>query len=560
MKLTAKLKKWAVENCSVKATASDDEFRKAISDAIADGSLEVDEFKSLSTTKSDEEANSFQTLVKNFNDTVTELKDALKEDAKKKPAKEEEAEGADSTEEEAEAAANVDGKSAKTVTKSVKTIEKTAPSGLSKMISRLGVGSLEADEDGEKSVEVRVKEAAESYSTTKSALTFPENTGKGRPHPFAGQRAVDKATGRALETSSDLDQAIAGAWAKFSIRCTQIKSSRLALESMPQHDRELIYFALEKAKWGGHIGGGDIDDENVKDRLLTPSEQKALFDDATSGGTEAAPIVFDDQVISTPLLNGELYPLVNVVPIPRGRRIEGVVTGTVTGSWGGVDATAISLFNTASYVSAFDTTIFRWQGAIQVGLDFLSDTPIDFGQHITSQYGERLLEDLDDVIADGNGTTQPEGVMQKTGATSVNFAGATSLGNYESLRFGVAKNEHKANLVRTAIFCGNETSYQRARAIPVGSSDARRLGGMDYSSYRWMERDYKINESLANTEIFYAIMGRYRMYRRRGLTMRSSTEGDTLIRANEMLLVATARYGGQMERGAVIARTTTAPA
>lgn len=35
---------------------------------------------------------------------------------------------------------------------------------------------------------------------------------------------------------------------------------------------------------------------------------------------------------------------------------------------------------------------------------------------------------------------------------------------------------------------------------------------------------------------------RYRMYHRRGLAMRSSTEGDTLIRRNEMLLVAMARY------------------
>jgi HK97 family phage major capsid protein len=75
-----------------------------------------------------------------------------------------------------------------------------------------------------------------------------------------------------------------------------------------------------------------------------------------------------------------------------------------------------------------------------------------------------------------------------------------------------------------------------------------------------MERPYKINESLTNAQIFYAIMGRYRMYRRRGLTMRTSQEGDTLLRNNELLMVAMARYGGQMERGATIARTTTAPA
>jgi hypothetical protein len=369
---------------------------------------------------------------------------------------------------------------------------------------------------------------------------------------------VDGATNRPLDTASELDKAVAGAYAKFVTQASMMKSKSLAFNQLPQHDKELLCYALEKMAWGGATDGGEYAD--IKGRRLTPSEQKALIDDGTSGGIEAAPIVFDDQVIETPLLYGELYPLVSVKPLDRGRRVEGVATGTVTASWGGVDDSPISLFNTASYVSAFDTTIHRWEGAFRIGLDFLSDTPIDFGAHVTRQYGERLMEDLDDVVAVGNGTTQPEGVMTKSGTTSVSFGNATSLGNYESLRFGVPKNEHRQNLVRTAVFMGTETSYQRARAIPVGASDARRLGGMDYSSYRWMERDFKINESLTNRQIAYVILARYRMYRRRGLTMRTSTEGDTLIRRNEMLMVATARYGGQLERGAVAAVTSDAPA
>jgi len=289
-----------------------------------------------------------------------------------------------------------------------------------------------------------------------------------------------------------------------------------------------------------------------------------LIDDGASGGLEAAPIVFDDQVIQAPLLNGELFPLVNQVPIDRGRRIEGVATGTVTGSWGGVDDSPIALFTTTSYVTAFDTTIYRWQGAIRIGLDFLSDTPIDFGQHVTQQYGERLLEDLDDVIAAGNGTTQPEGIINKAGTTSVAWGGATSIGNYESLRFGVVKAEHK-NAGASAVFCGTETSYARMKALPVGASDARRLFNNQfpvagYDGYQLMERPYKINGSLTNAQIFYAILSKYRMYRRRGLTMRTSQEGDTLLRNNEMLITCTARYGGQLERGACAAKTTTAPA
>ena len=75
-----------------------------------------------------------------------------------------------------------------------------------------------------------------------------------------------------------------------------------------------------------------------------------------------------------------------------------------------------------------------------------------------------------------------------------------------------------------------------------------------------MNRPFKINESLTNAQIFYGIMARYRMYRRKGLTVRTSTEGDTLIRANELLIAVMARYGGQVERAACFGVTTTAPA
>lgn len=551
--ITAKMKAWAIENCGIKSTAKDDEFRKAIAEAMAksedeDGYLSIEKYTELSTTKEDKDAGTLGDLLKNLVEKVDKLSDNNSENNSStddEAAKKLEEEAAKAKKEAEEKAAKE--KQNKTHT----------PSMLEKMIARQG-GFPDVD-DEEKEFSVKVKEAADMYADTKSTLTYPEYTSKSKKHPLAGQAVKNYSDGgRVLDDPSDLDKAIAGAWAKFMVDATIKRSKTLAFMSLPQHDKELVCYALENMKWGGSSDGDICDD--IKDRKLTSTEQKQLIDDAVSGGLEAAPIVFDDQVIQTPLLHGELFPLVNVVNIDRGRRIEGVITGTVTGAWGGVDDTAIALFNTAAYVTAFDTTIFRWEGAIRIGLDFLSDTPIDFGAHITAQYGERLLEDLDDVIATGDGTTQPEGIMNKAGVTTIAWGGATSIGNYESLRFGVAKPEHRSNIVNSAVFCGTETSYQRARALAVGAADARRLFGMDYSGYHIMERDYKINESMANTQVFYAILARYRMYRRRGFTMRSSTEGDTLIRRNEILLVAMARYGGQAERGAVAAVTTTAPA
>lgn len=550
MTLTAAMKAWAVEHCGVKADATDDEFRAAIGTALATGKLTPAEYTKLSEIPEAKEASRFSQQLAELTSTVAKLAETVA--VKETPAPAKETPEAKETEVEETKETSAPEKKTPPVSKRISTLEK--------MFSRSDSGAY--DDDGEKTFEVRVKEAADLYDQSRKTLTYPMEAKGGRPHSLAGRPVFDfNDHGRPVQESSDLDKAVAGAYCQLLAATAQRGNSRaFGFQALPQHSKELLCYAMQKMEWSGSSDGSNYSD--INNRKLTELEQKQLIDDATSGGLEAAPIVFDDMVIQPPLLYGELFPLVNRVPIPRGRRIEGVSTGTVTGSWGGVDDTAITLFTTTSYVSAFDTTIYRWEGAIYIGLDFLSDTPIDFGAHISAQYGERLLEDLDDVIATGNGTTQPEGVMN-CGATAVAWGGSTSIGNYESLRFGVAKAEHKS-AAASAVFCGNETSYQRVRALPVGASDARRLFGMDHfntsgGGYTFGGAMYKINESLANTQVFYAILNKYRMYVRRGLTMRTSTEGDTLIRGNEMLMVATARYGGQMERAAAASLTTTAP-
>jgi len=568
--MNKKLKSWLSANCNVKETASDAEFQTALGKALADGTLGTSQYQELAKEPQADAADSLRKSIESLTSVVSTMaaKMAKDEEAREQASKANgEAQAKAAKEAEAVAAKEAEALAAKAAKEAEeKALEstKTAPPAWHKGLSTLMRTPVPVDENNQP----RVKGAWENYETTKTALVHPSQTKSGTPNSLAGRPVKDFSDGgRNLDTLSELDLAVCGAFAKFLCATAQRGGSKtFGLQALNEHDRELMFYALDRMPWGGATDGGDFGD--IKNRRLTALEQKSLIDDGTSGGLEAAPIVFDDQIIQTPLLHGELYPLVNVVPLDRGRRIEGVATGTVTSSWGGVDSTAVALFNTAGYVTAFDTTIFRWEGAIRVGLDFLSDTPIDFGLHITQQYGERLLEDLDDVIAAGNGSTQPEGIIGKSGATSVNFGGTTTIGNYESLRFGVKKNEHKGVFNSSAVFCGNETSYQRAKAIPVSSTDARRLfgstvtvgGNSGIDNYSILDRPYKINESLSNNQVFYAIMGRYRMYRRRGLVLRSSTEGDTLIRNNEMLMVAMCRYGGQMERGACTSRTTTAPA
>ncbi len=521
--ITENLKTYLIENCGVAKDATDDELRKAVGEAFANGKLTAEKFGELTELPEQKKANE-------FNEKLNKLADGLEALTKHIVTDKSEV---------------VEVKDEKSETKETK-----EPSKLATAVSNIGEGANGSEG-------VRVKSAAEGYETTKTAMHYPKSTEKGIPHPLAGQRT--KLYARGLNFPSDLDQALSGVWAKFQIMAKTPKfavNAAHAFEQLSDHEKSLLDYLTTKGEWDDSI------DEKDRLRIGYPGGIKTLIDDATSGGLEAAPIVFDDQVIQTPLLNGELFPLVNQVPIDRGRRIEGVATLNVTGGWGGVDATAISLFDTTAYVTAFDTTIYRWEGAIRIGLDFISDTPIDFNSLITGQYGQRLLTDLDNVIATGNGTTQPEGIVN-SGATAVTWSSTTSLSNYEALRFAVAKAEHDASVKGSAVFCGNETSYSRAIGIPIGASDERRVFGLgghnpDYDGYEIMQRPYKINESLTNLQVFYAVLARYRMYRRKGFTVRTSTEGDTLIRTNTMLIVVMARYGGQLERGAAAALVTDA--
>jgi len=549
MKLTKALKQWLVENMEVAKDATDEVFRTALGKAISENKLTSVQLMKLTEDDDTKNANEFISTIKSLDQKFDQLISALT------PKKEEKVEVKSEVVETKETV--VETKEAPVTTKETK-----APmSRMAKMVAQLGGTPDEIDGKG---IEVRVKDATEMYTNTKSTLVYPETSKSGSRHQLAGQPV--QLYGSTMNTSSDLDKALAGVWAKFQILSVAPRlagNAQRAWEMLSEHEKQLLLHLTENEQWDD---SKDNRPRSVKgyDNRQGGRGLKALIDDATSGGLEAAPIVFDSMVIEAPLLFGELFPLVNKVPLDRGRRIEGVATGRVTGSWGGVDDSAVSLFNTTSYVSAFDTTIFRWEGAVRIGLDFMSDTPLDFGAHITRQYGEALLEDLDDVVATGNGTTQPEGIMNASGTTTVAWGGSTSLGNYESLRFGVSKAEHGAGVKNSAVFCGTETSYQRALAIPVGASDARRLSNTgttpNYDGYQWMQRPYKINESLTNAQIFYAVLARYRMYVRRGISIRTSTEGDTLLRANEMLIIALARYGGQLERGAAAATTTTAPA
>lgn len=551
MKITAKLKAWLATHKGAAADISDEKAKAATTAALMDGSLDAGTFAELTKSPEAAQGTAIAETLGALQKATTGILDRLErlESAKVTAA----------TEAKTETKA-----AAKAPTLPTEESENTGETGTKapSMLERMFGGA--GGDGGETYVTVNVKGAHTRYDTARKGLCYPTTDKRGGRHPYAGLPVMegDKTGQRQLQEPSQLDQAINGAWLKMTLQGELGRRCPAKLRTT-EHDRELVQYALRECSWAGVINGDGSEAEGsigVKNRKLSDREIKAVLDDATSGGVEIAPIMFDDAIIATPQLFGEVFWRVNTQPITRGRRIEGGIIGQVTLSSGGADGTNIPLFSTSNFISAFDTNIYVANGAIELGLDFLSDSPIDVAATITAQYGQYLLVWLDTQVCTGDGTTEPEGVLNAGGTTSVasanGAAGPPTVGDYEGLMFGVAK-PYRTGVPRERVaFVSNETAYQRARGIAVGASDERRVFGMDHGSFMLLDYDYAINESFTNRQRVFCNFARYRMYRRLGLVVRATVEGQTLVRQNKMMISARARFGGQLEDGGACAVTT----
>lgn len=390
---------------------------------------------------------------------------------------------------------------------------------------------------------IRVKDPSEQYDDTRFQAK----------HAKTGRPVYDPVHQRECCTMSEGSKARAGVLLKHLANKSGVVNNPLS-----EHERGLLDEVCERQAWCGKIGGEHYDyiggDRNIK----------ALIDDSTSGGLEIVPIEFDSDIVTFPLLGGELFPSVDLKPVPRGRRIEGASIGTPTLDWGGADNSAIDLFTTTSMVAAIDTTIFGVDGSIEIGRDFMSDSPVEVGGTLTGLVGERLMNELDKIIANGNGSTQPTGLFQAAGVSTVSTdnggSGPATLNDYISLLFALPKQYRNRNL-RVA-FISNDTSYQRSRQIKIDtaspSTDQRpALAPLttinDYESLGWA---HKIENNLANTVAGVAALAKYRMYRRLGLEIRFESGGKELARNNLMLMVYRARFGGKLVDANAFAKWT----
>ena len=376
----------------------------------------------------------------------------------------------------------------------------------------------------------RVKDASERLCSKKFAV-------KGRD----GNALMWGA--KAVETPSERDNAVVGVWWKHLMRKQGVPNVTLT-----EFERALLNETIQKGRWVGDVPGRGYYGGGADPSDFVPNMQvKSLLDDTVSGGLFLAPVEFDSAVITYPLLHGEIFPLVDVVPV-TGRRIQGATVGNVSMSWGTAAGTAVQPYNTASLVGELSTPVYPLTGAIEISNELMNDSPVNIGATVTQLYAERQKAELDRVIIAGNGYTEPTGIANTSGLVTVNSdngtGGPPTVSDYEGLIFSVAK-QYRAKEWNPA-FMANDTTYRRARAIPVGPGDERRVFGMDHQSYQLLDYPYRISNDVPNTRILFGCWKRYRMYQRLGSEVTVTREGRALTLSNTTLVAVRSRFGGRV--------------
>lgn len=377
---------------------------------------------------------------------------------------------------------------------------------------------------------IEVKDESSRYSTKRFEAR----------HPKLGD-VFSHTTRQQATLPSELDDAKAGALIKHIA-----SRSGLMNVDMPDHEKALLDEMAECDDWVGKVGGVEYD------KITGGSGVKALLDDTTSGGLEIAPIAFDSNIITFPLLTGEVFPRVQTQDVPRGRRIEGGSISAPTVTWGQGDNVEVGLFDTTSLVAEINTTIHGVAVAVEIGRDFLSDAAVAVGSILTRLIGERLSEELDDVIANGNGTNRPQGIGNASGLATVNAdngaGGPWTLNDYTSLMFASGKQYRRL----PCAFLSNDTVYQRSRSIridpQVATVDQRPVLSdvNSFNNYMSLGWAHAIQNDIGDRTCIFGAMSKYRLYRRAGLDIRFEQGGKELARKNLVLLIARARFGGRV--------------
>lgn len=388
--------------------------------------------------------------------------------------------------------------------------------------------------------QVNVRKASERYSTKR----YEAKNKHGQP--------VLK-NGAPIESPSDREYALMGAYFKgLMVRgCPGIGT-------LTEHEQDLLAELANDHEWVGD-SRGVYHTSGVKLANALETKGTDYIADSTSGGSSLVPYFYDQEVVNYPLLFGELAPMVDMRDMPTSNQALVPTMQNVSASWQGNPSegsgAAVSLQTTDALSSTLTNNVYDLVMAITVGRNLMADSPIDVGKEITQRMGMKHMEQVDYVIAIGNGTSQPKGLINSSGMNTVNSvsgsAGPFVVKDVENMISGVPKQYRQKSDPKVG-WVFNDSTWFRLRGLSVSGTDQRRIFGYDYEGYMLANRPVKINNFMSQTNILFGKLDLYRLWRRQGLQIESSWQGKTLMLNHEVLFTARARYAGVLTNGAGI--------
>jgi HK97 family phage major capsid protein len=363
--------------------------------------------------------------------------------------------------------------------------------------------------------------------------------------------------GMPVELPSEREHALIGAYFRhLALR------SRIDVRPLSEHERDLLKELANDHLWCGDVGGQHFTGAPLAAALGRKGTD--FIDDSTSGGASLVPYFFDTDIVTFPLLSGELFPMVDLRELGASNQVKTGSLANPTSSWSSNEgsATSIPLQTTDGIVAGISASVFNIVMAITIGRDFLSDSPVNVGAEVSALMGQRLTHELDHVIANGDGVTQPQGLANASGVNTVVAKNGTTgpfvVSDVESMIASLPKQYRRKN-DPSVCWLANDSCWFKMRGISVSGTDQRRIFGYDYEQYMLADRPFKISNDLPGNDLFFGKLSLYRMWRRQGLQIEMTNDGKTLRLANEVLITARGRYAGRFTDGAGLSFMADAP-
>lgn len=540
------LKKWLTDNGFLAADAKDADVEGAAEKALESGKLKLSQYTSLKAEKTPEQkvADERAQFAKSITDGVAESNKVLIEGIAKLFAPKTETPADPAVEEVKEPELDLDAKIAQALEKALSS-QKTEHQG-EKLLKIAATFS-----DDKHPETVRVKRAAERFSDTKGARVHTKGLKAGQP------MTLECRGGAPVDEMSHLDKALMHVWFKYQV----------APEYLTESDKDLLAYTVETKTFV------NTDKDRADARKLNADEiaqwkhafntgrKVAVLDDTTSGGEYAVPEFYDTNAILVPLHTMELAPYVRIIEVPRGSAAESWSIGLPT-TVSTAEGTGITAFDATALIGDFNVPFFPVSCAIEMGKDWLSDASPGVGNDIQFQMSEVFAAWADEQVAVGDGTTEPQGIMNASSTVAVvsvnNTGGPVDIIDLVNLYFGVSK-AHRQKFGSRMRFGMTDTTYKRFKSLQTGvNNDDRLLFGNNMTDYNFLGVPVGTPYSgMTNSQAFCCNMGGYRWYRRQGVQFSREDRGSTLMLKNTMLVMARSRNGGKLERGQYAAVSTT---